>query len=80
MGQRAFPQRALAPLHATHKPLLEALTKSPENIVRFFEEFTQYEGIFGKVTVDKERQAHFPLVIIEFKGGERVKTVYEYTP
>jgi branched-chain amino acid transport system substrate-binding protein len=59
--------------------ILNALKKT-KNLSTYFDNFKQYEGIFGKIIIDQERQAHFPLAIVEVREGEKKGVVWEFIP
>ncbi len=74
------PNMVMAEAYEATKILITALEKSPNNLVKFFDEFKDYSSIFGKVTIDSERQAHFPLAVVEIEQGEKKRIVSEYIP
>ena len=73
------PNMVIAEAYEATEILLKALEKT-KNLSSYFDNFKEYEGIFGKIVIDKERQAHFPLAVVEIKNGEKKQIVEEFTP
>lgn len=76
------PNMVIAEAYEATKILLEGLTqsKSSSDLIKFFEGLKTYNGIFGEVKIDTNRQAHFPLAVIEFQNGERNRVVFQSMP
>jgi branched-chain amino acid transport system substrate-binding protein len=74
------PNMVIAEAYEATKILLKALAENPKNLSKFFNDLKTFEGIFGKVIIDDNRQAHFPLAVVEYKNGQKNKIVHEFNP
>jgi len=60
--------------------LLRAIKeKGVDKIPEYFNNLT-YSGIFGRVVIDNNRQAHFPLAVVKLEKGEKKKVEWKFTP
>ncbi len=57
------------------KILINALNKDRMELSSILDSFRNYKGIFGKVTLDENHQAHFPLIIIKYSKNAAEKEV-----
>jgi branched-chain amino acid transport system substrate-binding protein len=74
------PNMVVAEAYEATKILLKALQERPNDLPNFFDKLSEYSGIFGKVIIDNERQAHFPLAVVEIEQGKKKSIVWEFTP
>jgi len=74
------PNMVIAEAYEATKILLEAIKQNSENLTEFFNNFTSYKGIFGTISIDDNRQAHFPLVVMSIEKGEKKQIVWRYLP
>lgn len=74
------PNMVVAEAYEATKILIDALSKNPNNLIEFFYAIKVYNGVFGRVVIDKERQAHFPIAVVEVEKGERKDIVSEFIP
>ena len=74
------PNMVIAEAYEATKILLKALSYSESNLSKFFDDLKTVESVFGKLVIDEERQAHFPLAVMEIKNGEKTKIVWEFNP
>jgi len=74
------PNSVIAEAYEATKILLKALEEQPNSLPDFFDSINEYSGVFGKVVIDSERQAHFPLAVVEIEQGKKKGIVWEFTP
>jgi len=74
------PNLVIMEAYEATKILLKALVNNPRDPSKFFDNLKVVESVFGNVTIDNNRQAHFPLAIVEFKKGQKNRIVFEYYP
>ena len=74
------PNMVIAEAYEATKILLIGLKKQPYDLPIFFDNLKEYFGIFGKVTIDDNRQAHFPLAIVKIEKGQKKGIVWKFIP
>jgi branched-chain amino acid transport system substrate-binding protein len=75
------PNSVNAEAYEATRILLRALEKDRMNPNSFFDNLKDYKGIFGKIIIDENRQAHFPLVIIKYsQNATKKEVVWNFLP
>ncbi|MEO0264850.1 MAG: penicillin-binding protein activator [candidate division WOR-3 bacterium] len=74
------PNMVIAEAYEATKLLITALKQQPNDLPGFFDKLHENIGIFGKIVIDSERQAHFPLAVVEIEKGQKKNIVWEFTP